>query len=179
MKRVVKMLGIIALVAIIGTFAGCGPADPDDQTYIAIDLPGNGYDGAYAAVVVYDKDKEDAKVLAYSRAKEISGSFVSLPLFKKDTTDAIVVEKGLVALVINTIEDMESGEYLCPGSKTETVVNLGKGEINIPASKFIPPLRELKKTTLPTDYNGTYKATYKNKDKKRCSRNHHAFSNCI
>jgi len=156
MKNVIRVFGIIAMIAVIG-LVSCG-VDPDDQTYIKIDLP-EGYDEAFAAVIIYD-DIKGTNTLAISRAKEISGNSVSLALFK-DNGDAIVVDKGVVGLVICTDSSMDKdkGEILYAGA-TEAVLNLGKGEQTIPIEKFIPAIKAIKKQAPAATNYGSYKTTY-------------------
>jgi len=187
MKNAVKILGIIAAIAVIGIFAGCGPAEPDDQTRIALDL--EGYDGTFATVMIFDSipkelpDPNDlttlnnlttindkkVKTLAYSSPKEFDDGYVSLPLFEmkkkaagyEKTADAVTVDKGVVALWINSSENMK-GDELYKG-KTERVVALGKGTYTIDIKDFTPTL----KSKVPdSEYLKTYEASYTNSNSK-------------
>jgi len=159
MKNFVKMLGIIVLVAIIGSFSGCGPADPDKQTLITIeDL--SGFDGKFANVTVYDSDiKANAKVTGVSQFLAISGSVVKeLPL--SDDKGAVTLDKGAVVLVIN--DNIEgTGERIYKGQTTR-VISLGEGEVKLLREWFTPPIPVIKTEKPSADHFATYKTTYKN-----------------
>jgi len=172
MKNLVKVLGIIAVIAVIGLGVGCS-VDPDEQTRITItDLP-EGFEGKYAAVIVYE-DLELTKILAVAgSAKKIKdGVAEAIPLFEYDAKteakgDAAKVKKGVVALVIDEKESMDSKDPLYVG-RTDSPTNLGEGTVSIKASLFVPDITNYASGNEPTaseevedKYKGTYKTTYK------------------
>lgn len=155
MKNVVKMLGIIALVAIIGLAVGCS-VDPDEQTLITItDLP-DGYDGSYAYLGVYENDPQTngdaAKLLATGRPKIIQAGVVDkIPLID-DKGEMAKVKQGYILLVVNKLIDM-SGDDIYSGV-TDKAWPLGEGEVSFKANQFTPPMPPRK---VPVSNNfGTY-----------------------
>jgi len=174
MKNLVKVLGIIAVIAIVGLAVGCS-VDPDDATRIQItDIP-EVFEGKYAIVVVLEDSKEDSKWLGATKVgKKITGGVSDAnPLFEVDMEnetfkDLVIVKKGYVALFIQDSEKL--GEDLGDLYKgiTVSLVNLGEGTIPIKASEFTPDISKYTSSSNTpvaeekvASFKGTYKASYK------------------
>jgi len=163
MKNVIKMLGIIALLAIIGVMVGCS-VDADDQTTITIkDIP-DAYNDAYAAVVIFE-DATLAKVLGTTLyAKPVKGGVAKEIAMYDDAGAMVIVKQGIIALYINKAETMD-GEDLYLGI-TDKPKTLGKGGYEVSAFDFVPDITKVKPAGTPTtpaatNY-GEYSVTYKN-----------------
>jgi len=174
MKNLVKVLGIIAVIAVIGLGVGCS-VDPDEQTRITItDLP-EGFEGKYAAVIVTKEDPrvtEDYTVLGAAKTGKVikSGVAEAIPLFEIDKKaetfgEAAKVKVGYVILMINENENYLKAEDLYTGI-SDSAITLGEGTFEIKSGRFTPDIN--KYVTPPTavedvkdEYEGTYKTTYK------------------
>jgi len=131
MKNMRKVLGIIAMIAVIGLFVGCGEASEEDQTKITITGIPDNFNGLYAQIAVSEKiDGKD--IISAGFAKEIAGGQVTGA--QRDEDGAVVTKEGYVVLIIST--DTSDGEDVFVGV-TESPVTLGKGEYTVEADKFI------------------------------------------
>jgi hypothetical protein len=160
MKNVIKMLGIIALLAIIVGMVGCS-VDADDQTTITIkDIPA-AYEDKYAAVVIVDS-KDLTKILGTTLyAKPIKGNTAKEIAMYDESGAAVIVKEGIVCLFINSAETMD-GDDLYAG-RTDKAKTLGKGGFEVSAGDFVPDITKVGKEEKPTATNyGTYTTKYKN-----------------
>lgn len=166
MKNVIKMLGIIALLAIIGGVVGCS-VDAEDQTTITIsDIP-DAYEDNYAAILVYKDNTLDEVVGKTLYAKAIKGGVAKEIALYDDSDQPVIVKEGIIALVIDTAETMdEENRYVGITDKAKT---LGKGGFTVSATDFVPDITKVKPagvTEKPAATNfGTYTTKYTNASK--------------
>jgi hypothetical protein len=163
MRNLVKVLGIIAMLAVVGLFVSCDVA-PEDQTIITIAGMADSYNGNYALVGVYE-DSSMEKLLGVSSAlKTIKSGKVELALVSPEEGkkgEAVIVKQGVILLGIFSDDKAETSVY---SGRTDRVVSLGKGPFTIDADKFIPDLTAGAPTTDPekpaaNDF-GTYTTKY-------------------
>jgi len=169
MKNLVKVLGIIAVCAVIGLAVSCS-VDPDEQTRITItDIP-EGYEGKYAAVMVVESlavtSANDVKYLGAAKVGKVirGGVAEAIPLFELDMKneafgDAAKVKKGYILLFITEDENYLESDDLYSG-KTIGEEALGEGTIEKKASIFTPDITKNAPKPKANDY-GTYSTTYK------------------
>jgi len=131
MKTLKKVLGIIAMIAIIGMFFSCGEASEEDQTRITItDIPEQ-LNGLYAQVAVA-KAIDGKELVSAGFYREIADGGVTGA--QRDDKEAVVTKEGYVVIIIST--DTSNGEDVFVGV-TEGLVTLGKGEYTVSADKFL------------------------------------------
>jgi len=157
MKSVVKIVGIIALLAIIGLAVGCS-VSPDEQTLITI-WGLYGYDGYFANVTVYDTDvAATAKNTGVSQFILIrNGAASQLPVVGPDLKPAKLATGAVVLHINDSIDGM--GDTIYKGQTTR-VVMLGEGEVFLTPDMFTPPIPDKKPAatnfgTYTTEYTGT------------------------
>jgi len=149
--------GIIAILVMIGIFAGC-EATPENQTHITVkDIPSI-YNNKFARVATHENATTTVE-REYSASVKIVNGQVNLPIFKKDDKPA-TAKNGWVSLKINTKEDFTGTELY--NGKTNTVVSLGKAEHEISATIFTPDIGTdlYSDDEVPEEYIGVYKCTY-------------------
>jgi len=173
MKNVIRVLGIIAILAIIGLAVSCS-VDPDEQTRITItDIPA-GYEGKYAAVIVVESVSVAAADVKYLGAAKVGkpikgGVAEAIPLFEVDMKnetfgEAAKVKQGYVLLFITEDENYTTSEDDLYQGTSDSAVSLGEGTIEIKASRFQPDITKNAPTAaeeVKDEYEGTYKCTYK------------------
>jgi len=125
MKSMMKMVGIIAVLALIGLVSGCEQeVDPEDQTLITVTEIPLGFEGMYASVTISDKLVTDPsyKIIATSYIRKIVGGAVTCDM-KDEKGKAAIVEQGYV--IIGIAKTQTDKEYVYAGSSTSPVA-LGK-----------------------------------------------------
>jgi len=124
MRNLVKVLGIIAMLAVIGVFISCGDVAPEDQTLITITEIPSAFEGFYASVTVSDKLVNDPsyKIIATSYLRKISGGSVTCDM-KDEEDKAAIVESGYVIIAITKKQTDKETVYV--GSST-SAITLGK-----------------------------------------------------
>jgi hypothetical protein len=138
MRNLIKMLGIIAILAIIGLTFSC-ELDPEDQLMVTITGIPTAYNGKYASVGLA-KSNNVNDLVAIARPKSISGGQVSnLEMLDDDGTLFVKDGNYYVVLLINASQDL-TGEDLYSG--ISGVKALKKGSNSFTADLFYPELKE-------------------------------------
>jgi len=177
MKNVIRVLGIIAILAIIGLAVSCS-VDPDEQTRITItDIP-EGFEGKYATVAVVESmsvSVEDVKYLGAAKAGKVikGGVAEAIPLFELKTEgkgddmkmtfgEAVKVKQGYVLLIITETEQgafSDEDKDLYTGV-TDSAATLGEGTVEIKASRFQPDITKVAPSKPKANDYGTYTTSY-------------------
>jgi len=171
MKNISKMLGIIAVLAIIGVFVGCGEAKPEDQYEITItDFPSNA-NGQYGFLILTDDKGVD---IGFSSAgKAISGGSLTTTINDKDgkafgKNDDLWIRigigkdgtaAGVDADTPNKYTTTKKGSFY--GDQKEA---LKKGANSVKLGRFSPDPKVVfgdAGDVVDVIYKGTYKVTYK------------------
>jgi len=136
MRNLVKVLGIIAMLAVVGLFVSCDVA-PEDQTLITIAGLPDSYNDNYAIVAVVE-DLNEMKILGQSKLPKLirSGQAKEIPLYD-EKGEAVIVKQGFVILGISTDDKSENLVY---SGTTDRAQSLGKGGYTIDADSFYPPI---------------------------------------
>jgi len=137
MKNKVKMLGIIAVIAIIGLAVGCGPADPEDQIQIEItDFP-SGANNYYAYILIGDTTAGTTSAQADSSSKIEGGKVNCLMIDEKGAFG----KKGNYNIAIYIDKDSTTVMQASSGQAefffyTPSKVAVEKGANSFPASSL-------------------------------------------
>jgi len=166
MKNVIKVLGIIAMFAIIGL--GSCEVDEEEQTTITVIGIPTAFNGKYAYVGVSD-DISGSNIREFSLPKQITNGTVSrLSLLNVKDNKAATAKNGYIKLQINSQEDLE-GAMLYSGV-TSGPKNLGEGDKTVDATEdFYPNIQDAAKKYQADNTNykdektyfGTYTTIYK------------------
>jgi len=169
MKNKIKMLGIIAIIAIIGLAVGCGPADPEDQIQIEItDFP-SGANNYYAYILIGDTTAGTTSAQADSSSKIEGGKVNCLMIDEKGAFG----KKGNYNIAIYIDKDSTTVMQASSGQAefffyTPSKVAVEKGANSFPASslksldgKVVSDFFSNDSSPAKSNY-GTYSVTYKN-----------------
>jgi len=173
MKNIKRVLGIIAILAVVGVMVGCATeADPDDQIGITVtDIPA-GANGFYTAMYLSNDNKgEDVVAITSAIRGIVNGRSTNRMVYPEGAkkTGAFDVEGNYyVALVIFEGETTNSTS-LYAGITTDKV-KITKGGNEVASSEFRPLISGVtwpEKTTEPEEpepqpppeFWGTYTAT--------------------
>jgi len=155
MKNLVKVFGIIAVIAVIGLAVSC-EADPEDQIIVTITEIPAGFEGKWATVSLVKTDGKTPVAAAYP--EKIKGGNASgcgmndisdmTKIFDKD-------DNYFILLIIHDSEsDIENSLY---EGVTKSYKTLVKGDNPFPASDFRPDIGDFVAAP-PPDFFGTYTA---------------------
>jgi hypothetical protein len=163
MRNLIKMLGIIAILAIIGLTFSCEVA-PEDQVTITITSIPDGFNGKYAAVALLTDNTDENSIVAFSYYfLPIASGRVTAEMFD---TDRKAFGKDGSYYVFILINDDEDGETEPDAYKGISRAKQGvvKGGNSFAATIFTPTMTG---PTVPVDPDkppvnnfGTYTATY-------------------
>jgi len=136
MKSMMKMVGIIAVLALIGLVSGCQTeVDPDDQTVITVtNIPDN-FNGLFATVGVRYTDKKGEQ-LAISVPRLISGGQVTNCSMIDSDMNLLIVDEGQVVIIITKDEELTDKVYQ---GVTAGNVKLGKSAQTVNAADAFSP----------------------------------------
>jgi hypothetical protein len=127
MKKPLKILGIIAFIAVIVFSMTACPAEgasssAKPENFITVTEIPPGYNGMIGALKLYSPDS--SKVTVYSTEEKISGDSVTLPLFKWSNEDPWS-GSGRYDISIFIFRDKKAaaaGNYIYKGATTETSI---------------------------------------------------------
>ena len=135
MKNLIKVLGIIAMFAVIGL--GSCEVDEEEQTSITVTGIPAAFNGKYAYVGV--SDSIDGKnIREVSLPKQIANGTVSqLPLLNVKDNKAATAKNGYIVLGIDSQEDLKGTTLY--GGVTRGVKILGEGNKSVDATEDFSP----------------------------------------